>query len=134
MAEDKVFRFVVECSYPGWWRYNVFLTAVCYDSGGRVADYLTLTDKVWEPGDGTEVRNAPEGYDPDRPLVLETSPCRRAEIYIYVIANTFPPSDVVGQSPPFGIELVVSRDGGAAEFRAYKVNQWGGLTVKESFD
>ncbi len=132
MAGGKIFRAEVKCAYPEWWRYNVFMTAACFDADGKISDYLTLTDKVWEPGDGSEVREAPAGYDPARPLVLETTPCDHSEIYVYVIANTFPVSAVIKESPPFVIELVVSRDGGSPETYPYNVNQWGGLTVKQT--
>jgi hypothetical protein len=108
------------------------MTAACFDAEGKISDYLTLTDKVYEPGDGSEVRTAPTGYYAVRPLALETPPCDHAEIYVYVIANTFPASDVIAKSPPFEIELATSIDGAKPESHLYKVNQWGGLTVKQS--
>ncbi len=128
----NAYKAEVKCAYPEWWRYNVFMTAACFDADGRISDYLTLTDKTWEPGDGSEVRQAPAGYDTSRPLVLETPPCDHADIYVYVIANTFPVSAAIKDSPPFEIELLTSTDGGRPETNMYKVNQWGGLTFKQS--
>lgn len=108
------------------------MTVACYDADGKIADYLTLTDKVYEPGDGTEVRRAPESYDPARPLAIETPPCDRADVYVYVIANTFPASEVIKESPPFEIEVLTSAGGEKPSTTLYRVNQWGGLTLKQS--
>ncbi len=108
------------------------MTAACFDAEGRISDYLTLTDKIYEPGDGTEVREAPPDYDPARPLVLETTPCDHADIYVYVTANTFPVSAAIRDSPPFEIELAVSHDGNQPKVHPCNVNQWGGLTVKQT--
>lgn len=110
----------------------MYMTAACFDADGKIADYLTLADKVWEPGDGTEVRQAPSGYNPSRPLLLETPPCDHADVYVYVIANTFPVSAVIKESPPFEIELLTSADGGELRTTTYKINQWGGISVKQS--
>lgn len=132
MGKNTTYRAEVRCAYPEWWRYNVFMTVACYDAEGKVTDYLTLSDKVYEPGDGTEVRSAPEGYDAARPLVVETSPCDHADVYVYVIANTFPASDSIKESPPFEIELLTSRSGDKPETTLYNVNQWGGLTLKQA--
>ena len=132
MSNNKVFKAEVKCSYPEWWRYNVFMTAACFDAGDRISDYLTLTDKVYEPGDGSEVRTSPAGYDPVRPLVLQTPPCDHADVYVYVIANTFPVSASIKDSPPFEIELLASAGGGRPGTTVYKVNQWGGLTLKQT--
>lgn len=108
------------------------MTVACFDGDGKISDYLTLTDKVYEPGDGSEIRPAPDGYDPARPLTMETPPCDHADVYIYIIANTFPASDVIKESPPFEIELLTSADGGKPETTLYKVNQWGGISIKQS--
>jgi hypothetical protein len=134
MAEDKILRAEVRSTFAEWWRYNVFMTVACYDTDGRIIDYLTLTDKVYETGDGTEIRTAPADYNPARPLVLETPPCHHAELFVYVIANTFPSSVVIKDSPPFEIEILTSRGGEKPVTTLYPVNQWGGLTLKQSLD
>jgi hypothetical protein len=128
----KTFKAEVRCGFPEWWRYNVFMTAACFDVEGNIADYVTLTDKVYEPGDGSEVRPAPADYDAARPLALEIPPCDRAEVYVYVIAKTFPVSDVISKSPPFDIELLISTDGGKPTVTTYPINQWGGISVKRT--
>jgi hypothetical protein len=132
MAKEKIFRAEVRCAFPEWWRYNVFMTVACYDTGGGIVDYLSLTDKVYETGDGTEIRLAPNDYNPLRPLVLETPPCDHAELFVYVIANTFPSSTVIKDSPPFEIEVLTSAGGEKPVTTIYPVNQWGGLTLKKT--
>jgi hypothetical protein len=134
MFEDKIFRVEVRSPFPEWWRYNVFMTVACYDAEGRIADYMTLTDKVYEVGDGTELRQVPADYNPARPLSLETPPCHRAELFVYVIANTFPSSVVIKDSPPFEIEVLTSGGGEKPSTTLYQVNQWGGLTLKQTLD
>jgi hypothetical protein len=131
MAKDKIFRAEVRSVFPEWWRYNVFMTVACYDSVGQIVDYLTITDKVYEPGDGTEIRTVPTDYNPVRPLALETPPCDHAELFVYVIANTFPTSQVIKDSPPFEIEVWTSAGGEKPRSTSYLVNQWGGLTLKQ---
>ncbi len=127
----KTYKAEVRCAFPEWWRYNVFMTAACFDADGGISDYLTLSDKVYEPGSGSEVRQAPADYDPARPLVLETPPCDHADIYVYVIANTFPASEVIKESPPFAIELLTSHGEDKPTTTLYSVNQWGGLSLKQ---
>ncbi|MDR0907311.1 MAG: hypothetical protein LBM63_01670 [Rikenellaceae bacterium] len=132
MAENKIFRAEVRSRFAEWWRYNVFMTVACYDEGGQTSDYLNLADKVYETGDGTEARTAPADYNPARPLVLETPPCHHAELFVYVIANTFPSSTTIKDSPPFELEVLSSAGGEKPVSTLYPVNQWGGLALKQS--
>jgi hypothetical protein len=105
----KSFRVEVRSAFPEWDRYTVHMTAVCFDAGGEMTDYVNLADG------GT---------------VLETPPCDHADLYLYVIAREFPASEVISVSPPFDVELSISADGGAPKITTYAVNQWGGLSVK----
>ncbi len=105
----KSFRAQVRCAFPEWDRYTVYMTAVCFGADGEMTDYVNLTDKTG---------------------VLETPPCERADLYLYIIAREFPASPLVAASPPFEIELVTSADGGTPTVTPYAVNQWGGLSVK----
>ena len=107
----KSFKAEVRSAFPEWDRYTVDMTAVCFGGSGGVTDYVNLTDK-----DG----------------ILETPPCRSADLYLYVIAREFPTSEAIAASPPFEIELVASADGGKPSATIYSVNQWGGLSIKKS--
>ncbi len=115
----KSFAVDVRCDYAEWGRYDLFVTAVCFDEADAVVDYVNSTAK-------------------DTPLV--TPPCARAEIYIYVIAREFPASDVVAASPPFDVEVVVTSSDasspqspgppGSQTTATHPVNQWGGLSLR----
>lgn len=106
----KVFKISVRSDFEEWSRYNVFLTAVCSGEAG---------------GEATEYVNALA----DEPLI--TPPCESAELYIYVVAREFPESRAIADSPPFDISVVVSADGDQT-LTTYKVNQFGGLSVRQT--
>ncbi|MCL2560761.1 MAG: hypothetical protein FWE10_00350 [Rikenellaceae bacterium] len=124
-------KYTVEllCDYPEWWRYNVYIMAVGFDEEGGAATFNNLTDKVYETGGTARHAAPPDDYAMPRILRIETQECAFADIYIYVVANAFPATAVIGEWPPFPVELRVSTDGTAVSEHVYEVNQWGGLTV-----
>jgi hypothetical protein len=107
----KSFKTEVRSAFPGWDRYAVFMTAVCFDTQGAMTDYVNLTDKA---------------------DVLSTPPCDHADLYIYVIAREFPASDMISKSPPFDIEIISRAGDSPAKTTTLAVNQWGGLSTKLS--
>lgn len=109
----KTFSIEVRSLFAEWDRYGVHMTAVCFDADGQMTDYVNL---------------------PDKGAVLETPPCDHADVYLYVIAREFPASEVIAASPPFEMELVISTDNASPSVTTYSVNQWGGLSVKQSLD
>ncbi len=107
----KSFSIEVQSVFPEWSRYSVYMSAVCYDSGGCMIEYVNLAD-------GGET-------------MLETPPCDHADLYLYIIAREFPASDMIAASPPFEIEAVISpSDGTPPRVVPCMVNQWGGLSLK----
>ncbi len=106
----KSFSVEVRSTFPEWDRYAVYMTAVCFGSGGEMIDYVNLTDKS---------------------ATLVTPPCDHADLYLYVIAREFPASDVIAASPPFEIDLYIQVDGAPIKTTSYPVNQWGGLSLKQ---
>jgi hypothetical protein len=107
----KSFEIEISSAFAEWDRYAVYMTAVCFDGAGVMVDYVNLVDKG---------------------AVLATPPCDHADLYLYVIAREFPASDVIKKSPPFEIELSISKGGDKPVSTKYLVNQWGGLSVKQS--
>jgi hypothetical protein len=107
----KSFRIEIRSGFAEWDRYAVFMTAVCFDAGGAMVDYVNQTDKS---------------------LALETPPCDHAELYLYVIAREFPASELVTKSPPFDIEISISKGGETPLVKTFPVNQWGGLSARQS--
>jgi hypothetical protein len=87
------------------------MTAVCFDAAGEMVDYVNLVDKA---------------------DVLTTPPCDHADLYLYVIAREFPASDIIKKSPPFEIEISISKGGDKPASTKHFVNQWGGLSAKQS--
>ncbi|MDL2320634.1 hypothetical protein LJC45_05840 [Alistipes sp. OttesenSCG-928-B03] len=117
------------CDYPEWWRYNVYIMAVGFDADGENAVFTNLIDKVYDAAYGGAPRTMPADYKTPRVISLTTAPCAYADIYVYVVANTFPASEVIGDSPSFDAELRVSADGTCIDQSTWEVNQWGGLTI-----
>lgn len=122
-------RYAIElsCDYPEWWRYNVYIMAVSFREEGGPATFNNFVDKVAETG--SRLRAAPEDYPSPRVIRLVTQECAFVDIYIYVVANSFPATDAISDWPPFPVTLRVSANGMPVEEKRYEVNQWGGLTV-----
>ncbi len=117
----------LSCDYSEWWRYNVYIMAAGFSEEGGPATLDNLVDKVADTG--SQLRDAPPGYPTPRTIRLETRPCIFVDIYIYVVANSFPATDSVGDWPPFPVTLRVGVGGKTVEEKTWDVNQWGGLTV-----
>ena len=123
MPESNTYKIKASCTFGQWRRYNVFITAACYDASGAMTDYRTLSDAA----DGGTM---PEGSAPDRQTELLVPACHRMEIYLYVVANTLPGERTVRQSPPFERTLQVMQGRRAVLTRTIEVNQWGGTAAK----
>ena len=134
MKTQNRYEIALRSDYPEWWRYNVFITVACYDANGEMTEYLNPTDKVYEVSADNRFTNPPADYDPQRPLRIATPPTSHIETYIYIIANTFPLSDEIRLSPPFAVRLTVDRNGETIIDSSHEVNQWGGLTLKQSIE
>jgi hypothetical protein len=118
------------CDYPEWWRYNVYVMAVGFPRAGGAGTFNNLVDKVCDANHGAVPRTRPpEGYTTPRRIALTTAPCAYIDLYLYVVANTFPATDVVGQWPPFPVTLVTTASGMPVDRLTCEVNQWGGLTL-----
>ena len=137
--EDAIYTVELTCGYAEWWRYNIYLSVAEFDAEERLVDYRNLVDRIYdiEDGRGSELRRAPADFEAARHVIsIGTGACDHIAVYLYVIANTFPSSVRISDSPPFVVDFVVWRmaedsPGGTKEiFRyAYEVNQWGGLTL-----
>ncbi len=129
MSELAGYITELGCDFPQWWRFNIFMIIVSFDISGKVIDYRSHVDKVYETGNLRD--EAPAGYAPGRRTVLATPPCDHIVIYLYVMANTFPSSDAIRNSPPFSAELKVTSGDGKVHTKNLDVNQWGGCTLVE---
>lgn len=130
--KGKVFTIELGSSYPEWWRYNVYVSVAEYDSEGVRTGYRNAVDRVYEieEGAGEAARQAPAGWTSgSRRVSVVTEPCDHIAIYVYAIANTFPGSALIRDSPPFEAELTVREGSREVLRKTYEVNQWGGLTI-----
>jgi len=134
--KNAIYTVELACSYAEWWRYNIYLSVAELDADDHLTDYRNVIDRIYdiEEGSGNEVRQAPADFEATRRVVsAETGACDHVAIYLYVIANTFPHSVRISDSPPFSMNLVVRcmAAGGAKEMlrQTCEVNQWGGLTI-----
>lgn len=123
------FNVDLSCDYAQWWRYNVYISVVCYDEQSQIVDYLNYVDKIYDIENGEAERSQPANYPVPRQVGLESIPCDHISLYLYVIANTFPRSLAVRDSPPFPATLTVRCDGKAIIKRNCEVNQLGGFTI-----
>lgn len=126
---NRIYKISVSSDYIQWWRYNIFLTVVGYDPDGKITSYDSTSDKTYEIGGDASQRIAPAGSQKHRTVEVSSKPCHRAEIYLYIIANTFPESTEIKDSPPFKIALTTMSDDKTIGTTEYDVNQWGGLTL-----
>jgi len=137
--KNTIYTVEIVCGYAEWWRYNIYLSVAEFDEEDRLADYRNVVDRIYdiEDGRGSEVRQAPAGINAaQRMISVETGACDHIAIYLYVIANTFPYSVRISDSPPFPMDFVVRRTSdnssdGAEEILRHtcEVNQWGGATI-----
>lgn len=123
------YRIELLCDYPEWWRYNVYIMAVGFDQNGGLGTFNNLVDKVYDVNFNTQTRSRPADYKSPRIIELTTQECAFVEIYVYVVTNTFPTSEVIGDSPSFTATLRVSANNMVLDQTPYTVNQWGGLTI-----
>ena len=137
--KNATYAVELTCGYAEWWRYNIYLSVAEMDADDRLTDYRSVVDRIYdiEEGSGGEVRKAPAGFEATpRTVSLETGVCDHIVIYLYVIANTFPASAKISNSPPFPMNFTVRHtpEGSPRETteifsHIYEVNQWGGVTV-----
>jgi len=130
MEASDTYEISVYSSFRDWWRYNVFISAACFDADGALTDYASVRDTVYEPDDGNSTRGKPHDYDPQRTTRLTAPSASRMEVYLYVIANTMPSDDIIKHSPPFDITVNVAKGTDNVLTQQVEVNQWGGAVAR----
>ena len=125
---EKQYKIKISSDYDEWWRYNIFLTIVGYDTQEQVISYKSITDRPYEINGTDEVRTNP--LESERIVELEsTDLVARAEIYLYVITNTYPQTTTIREWPPFDMTLQIEINSTIVEQSKHEVNQWGGTTL-----
>ncbi len=127
MECDGGFDIEVTSAYPGWWRYNVALMCGCFDAAGARAGFASAEDRVADVG--AALGQPPAGYPARRRTTLHTVPCRRIELYLYVVPHTLPDGREIADTLPFELQLRIRRDGEILLCEKRPVNQWSGLSL-----
>lgn len=89
MKSVEKFTVEIRSGFDQWWRYNAALMCGAFDASGNRIGFASAESRVAEMGSNLEA--PPEGLDLHRSLTLETVPCERIVLYIYVIPHTLPP-------------------------------------------
>ena len=119
MTDQKGFRIEVSSRFEEFWRYNVAMTGGLFDARGERIGFASTEDTVAETG--ANLRRKPEDYPRDRTIVLETAPCQRLRLFVYLIPHTLPAGNTVAASRCGGRPLRTER---------FAVNQWSGASLE----
>lgn len=128
MAETATYSISLTTDFEEWERYNVFMMGTCRSTDGAQSDYVHLTSKG--SANGNSFTPSPASR---RTLTLETPACATFNLYIYIVANTLPASRIIGQCPPFEVQVRICTDGREVYAKPHLVNQWGGSTIYIEF-
>lgn len=128
MAETATYSISLTTNFEEWERYNVFMMGTCRSTDGAQSDYVHLTSKG--SANGNSFTPSPASR---RTLTLETPACATFNLYIYIVANTLPASRIIGQCPPFEVQVRICTDGREVYAKPHLVNQWGGSTIYIEF-
>lgn len=128
MAETATYSISLTTDFEEWERYNVFMMGTCRSTDGAQSDYVHLTSKG--SANGNSFTPSPASR---RTLTLETPASATFNLYIYIVANTLPASRIIGQCPPFEVQVRICTDGREVYAKPHLVNQWGGSTIYIEF-
>ena len=103
MKSVEKFTVEIRSGFDQWWRYNAALRWGAFDASGNRIGFASAESRVAEMGSNLEA--PPEGLDLHRSLTLETVPCERIVLYIYVIPHTLPRDNEIGGHPPFPLQV-----------------------------
>ena len=128
MTPVEKFTVEIQSSFDQWWRYNAALMCGAFDTEGNRIGFASAESRVAEMGSNLEA--PPEGVALHRSLALETVPCDRIVLYIYVIPHALPRDNEIGGHPPFPLQVKISYGDRVVLDRTYPINQWGGASIE----
>ena len=111
MKSVEKFTVEIRSGFDQWGRYNAALMCGAFDASGNL-------------------EAPPEGLDLHRSLTLETVPCERIVLYIYVIPHTLPRDNEIGGHPPFPLQVRIRYGDRTVLDKEYSINQWGGASIE----
>ena len=128
MGKDRKFTVEIRSRSDQWWRYNAAMMCGAFDQSGNRVGFSSVESRVADMGE--VLKMPPAGVDMQRKLSLETVPCDRIVLYIYVIPHTLPRDNEIGGHPPFPLQVKVAYGGEAVLDREDAINQWGGASIE----
>lgn len=124
MTKTATYSITLTTDFEEWERYNVFMMGSCRSANGAQSDYVHLTSQGSVNGNSFTPSPASR-----RTLTLETPVCATFDLYIYIVANTLPASRIIGQCPPFEVQVRICAGDREVYAKPHTVNQWGGSTI-----
>ena len=67
---------------------------------------------------------------PDGHCVINTGPCHKLRLLVYIIPESLPRQRTVGSNPDFNARLKVSADGRKVCDKTVEVSRWGGASAE----
>lgn len=128
MGKEEKFTIEIRSRSDQWWRYNAAMMCGAFDQSGNRVGFSSTESRVADMGE--DLKTPPAGVDMQRRLSLETLPCDRIVLYIYVIPHTLPRDNEIGGHPPFPLRVKISYGGKSVLDREYAINQWGGASIE----
>ena len=122
------FTIEITSRHKIWWRYNVACTIGCFDAAGKRTGFASAASQIAEVG--AQLRECPQGIDPQRKVWVTTADCESILGYIYIIPHTLPESRVIEESKPFEVEIRIAYNGKKLRSEKHKINQWGGASLE----
>lgn len=128
MANEKGFKIAAASSYSEFWRYNVALMCGCFDGNDQRTGFASVEDTV--ACVGANLTAPPEKYPVQRTTVLETPPCDRIVLYVYIVPHTLPVGSDISETKPFPLQIRIILPDGSTTQAQYQINQWSGASIE----
>lgn len=128
MKPDEKFTIEIHSLSDQWWRYNAALMCGGFDAAGNRVGFSSTESRVADLG--SNLAAPPASLDLHRRLSLNTLPCERIILYIYVIPHTLPRDGEIGGHPPFPLQVKITYGTHVVLHEKYPINQWGGASIE----
>ncbi len=128
MEQHEKYTVRIECRAEEGWRYNLAALAGALDEAGNRIGYSAAESHVADVGSSLEAPppNQPTAHD----LKIETVPCERLTLYLYVVPHSLPRDNEIGIHHSFPLSVQILYGSEVALQQEFPVNPWGGASVE----
>lgn len=116
MRKSKKYTIDIKSDFHEWNRYDIYLIVSARDENNNTLFY---TNTNYSPSKGSQFSFECQ--------TEEMNP----KLFIYIMANEFPNSAIINDSPPFKASIEIRLNDKIAEVLQHDVNQWGGTTIND---